>query len=157
MNVISVSSKAETLQPDDGIVFLQHYNKLLLNRSNIIMPTAAAAPQTKNKKSLPPHEVLHNPYINHKRPRRVKGASKRKLKGWADTHSARRGAAVEEMEEKSGKQTSTDPKQKTQPDGDEEFCQYGLCCDACRLLWWWEEEEARLLREGWKKKGRKGR
>lgn len=35
-------------------------------------------------------------------------------------------------------------KQKTQPDGDEEPCQYGLCCDACRA----EGEDTRLLEDG---------
>ena len=41
---------------------------------------------------------------------------------------------MEETEEKSGKRTSADPKQKTQPDGDEESCQYGSRCDVCGLL-----------------------
>lgn len=38
-------------------------------------------------------------------------------------------------------------KQKTQPDGDEEPCQYGLCCDACRA----EGEDTRLLKDGGRK------
>lgn len=35
-------------------------------------------------------------------------------------------------------------KQKTQPDGDEEPCQYGLCCDACRA----EGKGTPLLKDG---------
>lgn len=58
---------------------------------------------------------------------------------------------MEETEEKSGTRTSTDPKRKTQPDRDEEFRQYSLCCDACRLLWWRDREDVRLVKEKWKK------
>lgn len=41
-------------------------------------------------------------------------------------------------------------KQKTQPDGDEEPCQYGLCYDACRA----EGEGTRLLKDGGEKGGK---
>lgn len=51
---------------------------------------------------------------------------------------------------------STDPKQKTQPDGDEEFCQYGLCCDTYRLLRWGDRKKTRFFKERWKKKDREG-
>lgn len=54
------------------------------------------------------------------------------------------------------KRASTDPKQKTQPDGDEELCQYGLCCDAWRLLWCRDGGDAKLFKERWEKKDRKG-
>lgn len=55
---------------------------------------------------------------------------------------------MEETAEKSGEQMSTDLKQKTQPDGHEEFCQYGLCCDACKLLLWRDREKKdRSLKE----------
>lgn len=66
---------------------------------------------------------------------------------------------MEETEENSGKM-STDPKQKTQPDGDEELCQFGLGCDACRVLCCSDGDGAKfffyLLKERWKKKDRKG-
>lgn len=67
--------------------------------------------------------------------------------GKADKHSARRRARVEETEEKWGGRTSTDPKQKTQPDGDEELCQYGLCGDACMPLRWKDTKKARSLKK----------
>ena len=70
------------------------------------------------------------------------------------TQRARRRAGVEETEEKSGTRRSTDPKQKTQPDGDEDFCQYDLFCDACRLLRWRDRAETRLFEERWKKERR---
>lgn len=38
MNVISVSTKAETLLCDDRIVLLQYQNKLLSNQAKEIMP-----------------------------------------------------------------------------------------------------------------------
>lgn len=38
-------------------------------------------------------------------------------------------------------------KQKTQPDGDEEPCQYGLCCDACRA-----EGRRHAAPERWRRK-----
>lgn len=63
---------------------------------------------------------------------------------------------MEETEEKSGERTSADPKQKTQPDGDVEFCQYGLCCDACRLPRWRDRKKARFFKEIWKKWDREG-
>lgn len=47
-----------------------------------------------------------------------------------------------EETEKSGKRVPS--KQKTQPDGDEEPRQYGLCCDACRA----EGKDTRLLGDG---------
>lgn len=74
--------------------------------------------------------------------------------GKADKHSARRRARVEETEEKWGGQTSTDPKQKTQPDGDEELCQYGLCGDTCVPLRWKDTKKARSLKKTWKQKDR---
>lgn len=62
LNVVDViSGKAETLQPDDRIVFLQHQNKLFLNRSKEIMPTIATVLYLRQKKLLS-HEGLHMCY-----------------------------------------------------------------------------------------------
>lgn len=80
---------------------------------------------------------------------------------WAgQAHCARRRARMEETEENSGKM-SADPKQKTQPDGDQELCQFGLCCDACRVLCCSDGDGAKVFfffffKERWKKRDIEG-
>lgn len=151
MNVISVSTKAETLLCDDRIVLLQYQNKLLSNQAKEIMPAVLPI----NRTNLPldgPHKNCYTVYtFKYKRPtnnsHQVEEASERKLMSKADKRSARRRARVEETEEKWGGRTSTDPKQKTQPDGDEELCQYGLCGDTCMPLRWKDTKKARSLKQ----------
>lgn len=107
MNVISVSTKAETLLCDDRIVLLQYQNKLLSNQAKEIMPAVAAVLPI-NPTNLPlegPHMETVTVYtFKYKRltnnSHQVEGAAERKLMGKADKHSARRRAQVEETEEK---------------------------------------------------------
>lgn len=63
MNVISVSTKAETLLCDDRIVLLQYQNKLLSKQAKEIMP--AVLPINRTDLPLMAHtwKLLHSLYI----------------------------------------------------------------------------------------------